>query len=120
MVSKATGPILVVDDDPDVREATSMLLRLRGYDVLEAEHGGIALEVMRRQRPAALVLDLTMPVMDGWTLRREMHADPALASIPVVVVSGVADIGPELRDCAVLKKPVDVDHLAAAVERCVS
>ncbi len=115
-----SAPILVVDDDADAREAMTMMLRLEGYDVREAANGREALESMRQSRPSALVLDLTMPVMDGWTVRREMKADPALAAIPVLVVSGVADIGPELSDCAVLKKPVDTSRLMAELRRCAA
>ena len=114
------GPVLVVDDEPDVREAFAMLLGLKGYRVVEAENGRDALDVMQQQRPRAVVLDLTMPVMDGWTLRRHMKEDPRLAAVPVIVVSGVADVGPELNDCAVLKKPVDTDRLLKALERCTS
>jgi CheY-like chemotaxis protein len=113
-------PVLVVDDEPDVREAFAMLLGLKGYEVHEADNGQTALDAMRRQKPAAVVLDLTMPVMDGWTLRKRMKDDPALRTVPIIVVSGVADVGPELTDCAVLKKPVESDRLLHALARCTA
>jgi CheY-like chemotaxis protein len=113
-------PVLVVDDEPDVREALAMLLGLKGYEVHEADNGQAALDAMRLQKPAAVVLDLTMPVMDGWTLRKRMKDDPALAGVPIIVVSGVADVGPELVDCAVLKKPVESDRLLHALARCTT
>ena len=120
MAPSAAGPVLIVDDEPDVREAFAMLLGLEGYQVMEAPNGQAALDAMQRQRPAAVLLDLTMPVMDGWTLRRLMKEDPALTDVPVIVVSGVADVGPELIDCAVLKKPVDSDRLLAVIARCTA
>jgi CheY-like chemotaxis protein len=112
--------VLVVDDEPDVREAMTMLLGLNGYDVREAADGHAALESMHEQKPAAVILDLTMPVMDGWTVRKHMKAHPTLAGVPVIVVSGVADVGPEMHDCAVLKKPVDSARLLSELKRCIS
>ena len=119
MPSGVGKSVLIVEDEPDVREAMAMLLGLKGYEVREAPDGMSALATMHEQPPGAVILDLTMPVMDGWTVRQHMKADPQLAGVPIIVVSGVADVGPELRDCAVLKKPVDADRLLAEVRRCL-
>jgi CheY-like chemotaxis protein len=120
MGSRAGKAVLIVEDEPDVREAMAMLLGLKGYEVREAADGQSALDTMYEQAPDAVILDLTMPVMDGWTVRQHMRAHPQLARVPIIVVSGVADVGPELRDCAVLKKPVDADRLLRELGRCVA
>jgi CheY-like chemotaxis protein len=120
MASGDGKAVLIVEDEPDVREAMAMLLGLKGYEVREAADGQSALDTMYEEAPDAVILDLTMPVMDGWTVRQHMRAHPRLSRVPVIVVSGVADVGPELRDCAVLKKPVDADRLLREVDRCMA
>ena len=120
MATAGAKDVLIVEDDPDVREAMAMLLGLKGYEVREASDGQSALATMHEQPPAAVILDLTMPIMDGWTVRKHMKADPQLANVPVIVVSGVADVGPELRECAVLRKPVDSERLLTELRRCVA
>ena len=112
--------ILVVDDDADVRESLSFLLSMSGYDVREAENGAEALQVMHEEKPQLAVLDLMMPVMDGYELRRRMMADDELSELPVVVVSGAADLaGPEIDGCVVLTKPVEPDRLLRVVADCL-
>jgi CheY-like chemotaxis protein len=79
---------LVVDDDVHIRESLSEYLQEEGFDVRSASHGLEALEVARRgPRPDVIVLDLLMPVMDGWDFRAAQLASPDLADIPVVVIS---------------------------------
>jgi DNA-binding response OmpR family regulator len=111
--------VLVVDDDPDVLEFTRFLLSSRGYTVRTSEDGEVALHEMRRRPPDALVLDIMMPRLDGRGVMRGMKADPTLCGVPIVVISGAADLGPELDGCAVLCKPVDPEALVAEVARCV-
>ena len=82
--------VLLVDDDPLGRESLSELLDAKGYSVLEAENGETALEVLKKTPyfPCLIVLDLTMPVMDGREFLKLRAVDPILRDIPVVVVSG--------------------------------
>jgi CheY-like chemotaxis protein len=83
-----THLILVVDDNADVREVVATTLVLERFEVLTAENGEAALARLRNdRRPCLIVLDLHMPVMDGFAFRRAQQADAVLASIPVVVVS---------------------------------
>ncbi|WP_437678663.1 response regulator [Sorangium sp. So ce131] len=116
-----TGHILIVEDDLDIRSILSQLLLLEGYDVEEAADGAEALSMLRRRMPPALILlDLMMPVMDGWQLRAELQRDPALADIPVVIVS--ADVraereAPRLGVAGLLKKPLQVEPLLELVHR---
>jgi len=112
---------MVVEDDSDVRETILELLTEEGYQARGATNGRDALEKLRGARvPGLILLDLRMPVMDGWEFRRQMRRDPALSEIPVVVMS--ADCGLEkktegLAVAAVLAKPVGLEHLLQTIHR---
>jgi CheY-like chemotaxis protein len=111
--------ILVVDDDLDIRETLAELLQDEGYTVVLAAHGGEALDVLRRNpRPALILLDLMMPIMNGWQFRAEQQRDPEIAGIPVVIISAAArdDAISGLGPAQFLKKPINLDQLLAAVE----
>ncbi len=112
-------PILLVDDDVAVRRAIARFLVFEGFDVVEAGNGQEALNYLRTGAGASvIVLDLRMPVMDGWTFRREQRLDPALDKIPVVVLSGAdAHRFPELEAAAAFEKPVKMSQVAGAVRR---
>jgi CheY-like chemotaxis protein len=109
--------ILVVDDDEAVLEALADFLTVSGYRVARASNGARALDYLRNNPPPALVVhDLVMPVMDGWRLRKEMKKDAAMARLPVVVISAVAeplDIDAE----AVLVKPFNIAQFLEIVSR---
>lgn len=110
------GTILVVEDDLDIREVMRLVLEAGGYQVLEAGDGAEALGVVRAQRPSVILLDLMMPGMDGFQFRESQLQDPAIASIPVVVVSGggtVQERASELGAAGFLVKPMDVQRLLA-------
>jgi two-component system CheB/CheR fusion protein len=115
--------VLVVDDDDDMREGTAALLEQNGYTVAQARHGADALHVLRAGlRPGLMLVDLNMPVMDGPTFCDACRADPALADIPVVIISGDADaIAKATRAGAVsvLAKPVPGAALAATVAHAI-
>jgi DNA-binding response OmpR family regulator len=83
--------ILLVDDDADARRALAELLRSAGFGVLEAGDGEQALLVLKARRPALVVTDLRMPVLDGHGLVRRMRGDSELAGIPVLVLSSSTD-----------------------------
>jgi two-component system, chemotaxis family, chemotaxis protein CheY len=110
--------VLVVDDDADIRELLATVLEGHGYDVRTATNGQDALEKLRSKVPRVLVLDLVMPVMDGWQLRRAMLEDQDLARIPVVVITGAVDVVPDgdLRATVLLTKPLRLPQLIDAVE----
>lgn len=114
--------VLVVEDNSDVREAVALYLRQIGWNVSTAEHGQKALEVLPEiaDHTFLVLLDLTMPVMDGVSFRREQLADPSLAHIPVVLLSGEDDLSTtasELDVAGFLPKPFNFDDLAEAVEQ---
>jgi CheY-like chemotaxis protein len=113
--------ILIVEDDVDVREALATFLECEGYDVLEAGHGGEALRRLRQAHDVGLILlDLMMPVMNGWEFRAEQTKDPAIASIPVVVVTAdhsAVDQAAEVGAAGCLVKPIELTELLAYVGR---
>jgi signal transduction histidine kinase len=118
----AARSVMVVDDDPSHRELLAAMLGARGYGVTECADGAAALERLRSRgyRPDVIVLDLMMPVMDGWQFRVAQKRDPAIASIPVLALS--ADVTPKAAaiDAQLyLSKPVDEGTLAAAIDRLV-
>jgi len=83
--------VLVVEDDPDARELLKTALSVEGYDVRTASNGADALVSLRHQRACIILLDIMMPVMDGWQFRREQIKDPELATIPVLCITAVFD-----------------------------
>jgi CheY-like chemotaxis protein len=123
-VVATAGPILVVEDNDDVRDAMVALLETAGYATVSAVNGQHALDVLRSggELPCLIVLDLMMPVMDGATFRRRQLDDPAIAHIPVVVVTAYGrSLGGELLgDAELFGKPVDFERLIEVVrQRCL-
>jgi CheY-like chemotaxis protein len=113
--------VLVVDDDSGVRELLTRSLSFEGFDVMEAANGQDALAQLRTgRRPGVIVLDLRMPVMDGWAFRVAQRADPRIARIPVVILSGAdAHRFQEIEAVAALEKPVSLSQLADCLHRIV-
>jgi DNA-binding response OmpR family regulator len=112
--------ILVVDDEPTIRNLVADALRDAGYDVDVAANGAEALRHMRRQRPDAIVLDLMMPHLDGSAFSQLMRLDPHHANVPILVLSAAYDVATEaarLGAQAVLTKPFSLEDLAAIVTR---
>jgi len=112
--------VLIVDDDPDISETIAFMLDERGYRSERAANGKEALERLRRPpRPQLILLDLTMPVMDGREFRRRQLASPELASIPVVVVTADATAKDHIRmqTPGWLVKPIALDTLLDTVKR---
>jgi CheY-like chemotaxis protein len=112
------GTVLVVEDDLDSREVMRMVLEASGYQVLEAGDGAEALVVARAHRPRLILLDLMMPGMDGFQFRESQLRDPAIAAIPVVIVSGggaVPEKAAELGAAGYLIKPTDLQRLLAVL-----
>lgn len=113
------GPILVVEDDPDVRDALVVLLEDEGYATESVSDGHEALVRLRESSPPSLVLlDLMLPVMDGFEFRVQQLQDPSVADIPVIVFSGGGDLTRKvepLRVDACLAKPLDLQALLELV-----
>ena len=121
----ATHPhqrILVVEDNFSARELMSLLLGGVGYMVCTASNGAEAMQKLHAfERPDLILLDLRMPVMDGWEFRERLQQDAALADIPVVVLSGVDEVGVRatcLEGDRFLHKPVDTAELLHIIQQC--
>src|SRR5262245_25349193 len=113
-----TRPVLVVDDDPDIRETLRFVLEDAGYSVYVAENGKEALDLLAvaETPPGLILLDLMMPIMSGDEMLRALKAVHALATIPVTIVT--ASGAPMPREASsMLKKPVDLDALLRVVEK---
>ena len=114
--------VLVVDDERDIRDAAVMLLRSDGYTAVAAENGQEALGLLRSGaiHPRLIILDLKMPVMDGFAFRAAQLSDPELAPIPVVVLSAdgprVPEAAERMHAAAAVEKPVDGDELLRVVD----
>jgi CheY-like chemotaxis protein len=116
----AMARVLVIDDEPDVRWLIRMSLERAGHEVLDAEDGLRGIALAMKQRPEVIVLDLMMPVMDGWTFREEQRKLPALASIPVLTVTADGDArgkAASIQAAGYIAKPLQIDNLLDEVER---
>ena len=121
MSPREAAAVLIVEDDADVRETLVLVLESEGFEVRAGRDGREALEILRAGfRPRLILLDLMMPVMNGWEFRAEMKRDPQLASIPVVFVSArssAADVrrGLDAGAADYFTKPVDMDTLIGRI-----
>jgi CheY-like chemotaxis protein len=117
-----SAKVLVIEDDRGQREALSEILSRQGYEVQCASNGSEALELMRRSDslPRLILLDVMMPVMDGWEFRDQQRRDRALSEVPVVVMTSFDDtVQKALQSGAVgfLPKPLQWQALLRVVER---
>ncbi len=116
----ADGPlILVIDDDPDMRELTTRLLGKEGYRVGCAATGREGLAMARDLQPAVITLDVMMPELDGWSVLTALKEDPATAAIPVIMLTMVDDehLGFSLGASDFFTKPVDWERLVATIAK---
>jgi CheY-like chemotaxis protein len=115
----AHRPVLIVEDDADLREMMAQLLALEGFGATTAANGQEALEYLELgAKPDVILLDLMMPVMDGWEFRRQQQSQPALANVPVIILSAIDQRrAAEVNAVAVLKKPLDFDRLLELVRQ---
>jgi CheY-like chemotaxis protein len=118
--------ILVVDDDPDFAAITTMILKKQGYDVTIATNGTQALQTMHQERPDLVLLDIMMStILDGLSVSEEMHSDPELKDVPIIMVSSISDtehaaVFPTdeyIHMDAWISKPVQPDDLLKKIER---
>ncbi len=114
--------VMVVDDDDAIREALQDVLSDEGYDVIGASDGQQALDFLNGdKRPSAILVDLWMPVMDGWKFLDAMLANPRFSRIPLVVLTAARDQrARELCVAEVLTKPVQLNQVLGVLERLTS
>ena len=113
--------MLVVEDDPALRDLYQKILKLEGYAVILAEDGVEALRYVETETVDAVVLDLMMPRLDGRSVKRGFDANASMRNVPVILVTGhlTPDVDPGEFSC-VLHKPISVDGLLKAVRDCLA
>lgn len=115
--------IYIVEDDSDIRDAfTEILSELNDYKVDAAENGRIGIDKLKTltDLPDLILLDVLMPVLDGFGFRKEQLEDPRLAEIPIIVLSAshkITDLAEKMQAKAYLKKPINIEELLDAVEQ---
>lgn len=113
--------ILIVDDEPDIRLTLADIMQALGYTTRVASNGRDALENIRAHgAPSAIVLDLMMPVMDGYQTWSELQQDPKLAKIPVIVIThGTSVRRDELEPFGVVPKPIKLPLLCSLIDKAI-
>ena len=112
--------ILLVDDDESIRQFVEMALTDEGYEVVTAANGQAALDVLGRWTPSLILLDMRMPIMDGWSFSSVWRQAPQKRKVPVVVITAARDAAEsaaEIGADAVLSKPFDLGELLALVRQ---
>jgi CheY-like chemotaxis protein len=119
MCAKEIQKILVVDDDADIREVLSEVLIESGHEVMTASNGREALEILRDGwAPCMVLLDLMMPVMDGYVFLEQAKSDPLLASIPITVITAGRQVDLErLVGATLVAKPIRLPALMSLIEK---
>ncbi len=115
----ATCPVLIVEDDADLREMMAQLLTLEGFNAATVSNGREALAYLQSNAaPDVILLDLMMPVMDGWEFRREQQRHREMADVPVIILSALDQArATDVTADAFLKKPLDFDRLLELIRR---
>jgi len=120
------GPLLIVEDTPNILELLEVTLRFKGYQVVTARDGQEALEVIEKQHPALVITDILMPKVDGFTLVYRLRSNPETQAIPVIFLSATY-IAPEDKDFALtigatrfLEKPINNDELLRTINELLT
>lgn len=128
-MSVARGPngisrprILVIDDDDGVCEVLREALTDEGYAVATVPHGAAALELVRHHQPAVIVLDLRMPIMDGWSFADQYRrvAKPPASLILLSAMRDIEESAKRLGAAGFIRKPFELDDVYSVIERCIS
>jgi len=108
--------ILVVEDDDDIRDSLKELLEEEGYQVDTAANGEQALNRLRGGAPQLILLDLMMPVMDGWEFQKQLRESPSFSRVPIIVISASKFSREPLNAAAFIPKPLDAGVLLETIE----
>jgi CheY-like chemotaxis protein len=121
MEKHSQRPILIVEDENDIRETMKLVLELEGFVVLTASHGKEALDVLlHTQLPCVIFLDFMMPVMNGEEFLNAIKAEPKFSNIPVVMCSAAGGVVQRIKVDAFVKKPFEIDTVVQYANRyCV-
>ena len=120
--SAPTGPrVLVIDDDDDIADVLREALSDDGYAVATVRHGAAALDILHHRPADVILLDLRMPIMDGWSFVRSYRDAAADGAAPIILLSGVsnlADVARAVRADAYIAKPFELAAVRQTIERC--
>jgi CheY-like chemotaxis protein len=120
VMSEERPTILVVEDDERIQRLVELVLRGEGYSVLQAGDGRQALDLIDSARPDLVLLDLMLPVLDGWALRERLRQRPTTSDIPIILMSAVRNLPETARKLDVadyLSKPFEIDDLVRSVRQ---
>ena len=119
LTSRCRG-VLIIDDEPDIRESIRECIALEEYAACVASQGEEGLRILSQlEMPQLILLDLMMPVMDGWAFAENFQANPRFRECPIIIISAFAEKGNSIPHYAVLRKPLDIDHLMVYVDKLV-
>jgi DNA-binding response OmpR family regulator len=116
---QSSGVIVVIEDDPNISDALSLMLKEHGYRVISVQDGEKAVEAAQLYRPDLITLDLMLPGKDGFTVARELLDDARTANIPLVILSAYTDDVDEpiwRRVTAIITKPFNVDEVTSEID----
>ena len=116
--------LLLVEDTPEIWDFLSRRLKRREHEVVLAHDGQAGLDMARAERPQVILLDMNLPVMDGWTVARRLKDDPATAAIPIIALTAHALSSDRARSIEVGcndfdTKPVDMPRLLGKIAKCL-
>ncbi len=114
--------VLLIEDNPQNRYLVTYLLEQRGYDVIQAESGRLGIELAGQVRPDLILLDIQLPLMDGYAVARVLKGDAQLRSIPIIAVTSYAMVGDREKAMAAgcngyLEKPINPETFVSEIER---
>ena len=125
-MSNTRGPILVVEDIPNVLELLEVTLRFQGYEVISAHNGQEALDILEKESPALIITDILMPKLDGFALMQKLRVNPKTMGIPVIFLSATY-VTPEDRTFALslgasrfIEKPIDTEEFLLTIAELLS
>lgn len=111
-IEQKCNSILVVEDEKSIQEIIKIALEMEGYNVVTADNGKDGLEMLpQMQTPCLILLDLMMPIMNGWEFVEALSTDMTLATIPVIIVTAYGERAEQIPSKGILKKPIDLDAL---------
>jgi CheY-like chemotaxis protein len=114
--------VLLIEDHEQNRYLASFLLEKHGYAVVSASDGPAGIKLARTVKPALILLDIQLPLMDGYTVARELRSEPALRNVPIIAVTSYAMVGDREKSLAAgcngyLEKPINPDTFVTEIER---
>ena len=114
--------VLVIDDDDDICEVLREALTDEGYAVATVPHGAAALELVKHHQPAVIILDLRMPIMDGWSFAEQYRrtAKPAASLILLSALKDIEESAKRIGAAAWVQKPFELDHVVSTIEHCIA